>query len=285
MSDIRTFALEELSAMIELNGETTKLPLQSLPDRYVDWIEDGRKSMYDHLLGKENSVPFFSQHLPVLVTQGDSENFPFNCCNKGVGMIPKAEHLEELSDLFRTTLEKTRDKPPADSIRERIEAVSKFYFDRDKIDLRALSTLEIFQRKTFENLSSRPFASLLFTGSYPRYTSFQLNCAVEILQPDDPRHTFIQLARNMFERDRFHITQDAFPNAYIFWISEVIDKTPFKVVKSEKHQSRAGSAGERVPAPKCPYSQDPPPAGGPGPARVDEPSPMGFQMGGRDDEL
>ena len=33
----------------------------------------------------------------------------------------------------------------------------------------------------------------------------------------------------MFEYDEFHITQHAFPYGYVFWITECISKTPFRV--------------------------------------------------------
>jgi len=52
-----------------------------------------------------------------------------------------------------------------------------------------------------------------------------------VIGPGDPRHTFIRLARTMFEYDDFHITQHEFPYAYVFWLSEVISKTPFRVAR------------------------------------------------------
>jgi hypothetical protein len=225
--------VEDNAVAVDLAQGPMRLPLQPLPQRYVEWIEEGRRSMYDHLQGQKNDVHFFSQHLPMLVTQTEDGVFPSNCCNKGVGFIPKAPYLAEFVDRFETVLDRTRDEPWQESLRERIRAVSTFYFDREKIDYRAMSTLEIFKRRTFENLDRTPLASLLFTGDCPRYMSFQLNCTVEIIGPDDPRHRFVLLVRNMFENDYFHITQTHFPHAYIFWISEVIDKTPFQVIPDQ----------------------------------------------------
>jgi hypothetical protein len=37
------------------------------------------------------------------------------------------------------------------------------------------------------------------------------------------------LSRILFEYDSFHIAQPQFPYAYIFWVSEVHDKTPVRV--------------------------------------------------------
>jgi len=52
---------------------------------------------------------------------------------------------------------------------------------------------------------------------------------VEVLGPGDPRYDFLVLARSMFEREPFHITQPGFACGYVFWISEIRDKTPYPV--------------------------------------------------------
>lgn len=235
--------IETNAVAVDLAEGPVHLPLQALPAKYVEWLESGRTGLYDRLLGREGPVRFFAQHLPVLVTQSAGKIFPFNCCHKGVGLIPKAEYLAEFTELFRATLTRTENRRRRDSLAQRIQAVSKFYFDREKIEYRAMTTLEIFQRQTLQNLRRLPLASLLFSGEGPDYVSFQLNCAVEILDPADPRHTFIRLARNLFERDYFHLRQKHFPHAYVFWISEVVDKTPFKVAKPAERGATPASEG------------------------------------------
>ena len=126
-------------------------------------------------------------------------------------------------------MEQTRGLAWAESLEKRLETVSKFNFNREVIDYRCLTSLEIFEKRTFSNLCRMPMASLHYTGHCPSYVSFQLNCGVEIVGQEDPRHTFIMLSRTMFEYDSFHITQPQFPYAYLFWISEVQDKTPHRV--------------------------------------------------------
>ncbi|HLP40990.1 MAG TPA: universal stress protein, partial [Fibrobacteria bacterium] len=220
--------VEDGRAKVETEEGLLDLPVIPLPEKFADWIEQGRRSMYDKLLGK-GAPGFFTSHLPVMTTWAKDQAFPMNCSNKGVGFLPKPQYLEELKDLFRSTIERTRGRPWRESMRERIEAVSSFYFDKEKVDLRALSTLEIFERGTYRNLDRTPLAALQYTGNAPDYVSFQVNCAVEIITPDDPRHEFVKLARVMFEYDSFHIAQTDFPYAYVLWISEVLDKTPFRV--------------------------------------------------------
>lgn len=243
--------VEPGAVTVNLPNGAVRLPLQTLPAKYADWFAAGRQRLYDGLLGGACPVRFFSQHLPVLVTRTEGSVFPFNCCHKGVGLIPKAEHLSEFIALFRNTLAKAESRPWQESLRQRIQAVSKFHFDRDKIDYRAMSTLEIFQRQTLQNLRRIPLASLLFSGDGPDYVSFQLNCTVEILEPDEPRHTFVVLARRLFEHDSFHLTQRHFPHAYIFWISEVLDKTPFRVATTPERGTPPATDDGRRSDEKC----------------------------------
>ncbi len=230
--------------VVDLETGPIKLPVTPMPRNFIDWIDQGRKATYDGLLNKDAPVRFFHAHLPVIVTYSKNGTFPFNCTNKGIGFIPKEKYLSEFIELFQETLRDTRGKPWRQSLEERVRTVSKFYFDHEKIDYRALSGLEIFTKNTFQNLNDTPLASLHFTGPAPDFISFQLNCAVEVIDQDDPRHTFIVLVRTMFEYDDFHIAQPQFPFAYIYWISEVVDKTPHRVQAQDNNETRIeGSDG------------------------------------------
>ncbi len=225
--------LTDSGLQVDTEDGLLALPSETLPDRCIDWIEQGRRAMYDKLQGKGNPA-FFTSHLPVLITYAKGQPFPFNCGNKGVGYLPKPQYLQEYINLFRDTIARTKGRPWQESMHDRLEAVSSFYFNREVIDYRALSSLEIFEKSTFNNLARTPLAALHYTGNAPDYLSFQVNAAVEIIGPEDPRHEFVKLARVMFEYDSFHIAQHQFPYAYVFWISSVLDKTPFRVPEKEK---------------------------------------------------
>lgn len=228
------------SVLVDLEDGQMRLPLRPLPEDKIEWIEQGRRQAYDQLLnGGGQVLKSAAYHLPMITTYSAGATFPFNCCNKGVGYLPKQQYLEEFIEFFQGVHESTRGKPWRESLQDRLEAARKFYFDRDKIDYRAFATLEIFEKTTFANLHRSPLAGMLFTGDSPTFTSFQLNTVVEIVGQDDPRHTFIMLMRTLFESESFHIHQPQFPHAYIFWICEVMDKTPFRVaVQPEKVQYR-----------------------------------------------
>lgn len=232
---------------VQIEDGTVQMPIQSLPEDKIEWIEKGRGQAYDQLLkGGGRILKSAAYHLPMITTYTAGATFPFNCCNKGVGYVPKDQYLEEFVEFFEGVHESTRGKPWRESLHDRLKAARRFYFDREKIDYRAFATLEIFEKTTFANLHRSPLAGMLFTGDSPTFTSFQLNTVVEIIGQDDPRHTFIMLMRTLFESESFHIHQPQFPYAYIFWICEVKDKTPFRVaVQPEKVQYREENGGLR----------------------------------------
>ena len=225
--------VEEDAIVARLPDGPLRLPLVAAPEDFSDWLDEGRRAMYEQITDGSSPVRFFSQHLPMVVSHNADSTFPFTCGNKGVGYLPRAEHLERLIASYRDTIEASKGKPWQESLRRRVQTAADFNLDPSLIDRRCLVSLEIFERQTFRNLSETPLASLLFTGHSPSFTSFQVNCAVEIIGPGDPRYTFITLARTMFEYDEFHITQHNFPYAYVFWLSECIAKTPFRVQKAD----------------------------------------------------
>ncbi len=220
------------------DGASVLRPVERLPDDKIDWIEQGRRATYRQLMGQgDQSLRFASHHLPVITTYTEGELFPFNSANKGIGFLPKPQYLEEYIDLFEEVHERTQNRPWKESLQERVKAASQFYFAREKIDYRVLTTLEIFERQTFQNLQHTATASLLYTGVSPDWVSFQVNAAVQIIPQEDLRHTFIMRMRTLFESEAFHIYQPQFPYAYLFWICEVRDKSPFRVaVQPDKVQ-------------------------------------------------
>ena len=223
--------VEDDAIVARLPDGPLRLPLITAPEDFASWLDEGRRAMYEQLTQGSSPVRFFSQHLPMVVSHNADSTFPFTCGNKGVGYLPRSEHLPAMIRRYTETIEESKGKPWQESLQRRVQTASVFILNPDLVDRRCLATLEIFERQTFQNLQRMPLASLLFTGYSPSFTSFQANCVVEVIGPGDPRHTFITLARTMFEYDEFHITQHQFPYAYVFWLSEVILKTPFRVAR------------------------------------------------------
>jgi hypothetical protein len=97
-----------------------------------------------------------------------------------------------------------------------------------------LGLVEIFQGQTYRNLVRNPLMALQYTGAGPEYQSFQLNGVVQTVGPGDPRFELLYLMRQLFEYNAFHIQQPKYPSGYVFWISQVFDKSP------------RGRAGQRI---------------------------------------
>jgi len=226
---------------VALPSGPTALPLAPLPERLLAWLREGRRELYRALAEDREAPTFFAQHLPALVTWGQGV-FPANCGNKGVGFLPRPERLGEFTYLYRRVMARTRGRPWRESLPERLEAVARLNEGSEAIDPRCLGTLEIFERTALENLRATPLASLLFTGTSPSYLSYQVNCAVEVVGEGDPRHDFLVASRTLFEFDGFHIAQPRFRHAYVFWVSETLDKTPHRVPSPGR-----GEPGSAVP--------------------------------------
>jgi hypothetical protein len=227
----RTFSVEvgNDAARITMGEEPTSWPLQPLPDPLLEWFIQGRKAGYESLYRGEGPGPLFSRHLPVVATTGEENPFCTRLAHKGVGFLPRPDMLDQYIEGHEKLLAQTKDLPPARSLQQRLERAARFLDNPGSVDPRLLGSLEIFAGGTYKNLKRRPLASLLFTDPGNGYRSFQLDCAVQLVEPPDPRFRFLQLARGLFERDPFHVTQPGVRCAYLFWIVGIHDKTPHPV--------------------------------------------------------
>ncbi|MBI2325102.1 MAG: universal stress protein [Chloroflexi bacterium] len=213
------------------------LVVRPLPDEFVRWQLEARLATLDRIARGEH-IPMFGAHLPVLVSHDPEGRFPAQTANKGVGFLPSDEWLAHYTNLFRDVLARSAGRPAETSRAERILAIRLLYEHPERLDLRRLGLLEIFEGATFRNLRRDARATLHYTDSGPEYRSFQLNGCVAIAGPGDARYDLIVAARHLFEVEAFHIQQPAYPWAYVFSVVEVYDKTP-----------RHGRAGTLVPGP------------------------------------
>lgn len=209
------------------DGNDREFAVKELPDKFVQWQLDYKRGVYD-AIERDEYVAFNAGHLPVVGTTDGTQLLP-NLANKGVGFTPKDEHLEHYLGIIEGAVEEIQHLPPhaVDETRKlRIAAAREFYAHPEHIDWRRLGLLEIFEGTTYGNLTKHPFASVLWTGNAPVFLSFQVDCVVEIITPDDPRYRFSWAMRRLFEYEPFHVVQTMFPYAYTFWVHDWHDKTP-----------------------------------------------------------
>jgi hypothetical protein len=196
-----------------------------LPGKFIAWQIHSRQELYEKLLRRE-PVQFLASHLPVLATLRPQGTV--NLATKGVGLVPKHEHIAQYIDLFTRVLRDSGSQPREDTLSARVGAARELTRHPDHIDGRRLGSLEIFEGETFRNIRSDPRIALLFTGTGPDYLSFQVEGIAQIVEPGQPVYEFLRASRLLFEHERFHIAQPAYPHAYQFLVSEVREKTPHR---------------------------------------------------------
>lgn len=213
---------------IRLSAGSRRLELPSvpLPERFLLWQSSARMELFSSA-GHHGAASVRTQpaHIAVLATSGNG-TFGINLASRGMGVLPAESVLERFTILFEEAKEETEDMAPADSLPRRMEAVRQFYSDWKNFDDRFLGGLEIFEGRTEKNLLQNPLASLLYSGPPPEFMSFQLNGAVRVFGRDDPYYRFLRAARELFARDPFHVRQHDYPKGYLFYVSEVLEKTP-----------------------------------------------------------
>lgn len=213
---------------------------RELPSEFIEWQMEARRTMFS-LVSKGQRPTQFGAHLPVAVTMNRERAFPVHSAAKGTGFLPRDEYLDEYIARVGQCIADCEGRPWKESLGERVAVIRSFYDHRDHIDFRRLGLLEIFQGQTYRNLQTDPRLTLHYTGDGPAYPSFQVNTVVEIVDPEDKRFQFIYLVRQLFEHDHFHIHQPDYPTAYVAWVQEVYDKSPFH-----------GRAGRRLGASRDP---------------------------------
>ncbi len=204
-----------------------------MPEEFFRWQLESRLALSQSLAGGD-SIREFHAHLPVAATLNEELVFPLHTATKATGLLPQDTYLGDYHDQLAACLRTAADRPWEETQRLRVAAALRLYENPAHIDRRKLGLVEIFQGQTYRNLLRAPLMALQYTGPGPSYRSYQLNGVIEMVGPGDPRFEFLFLMRQLFERDSFHVQQPAYPSGYLFWISQVFDKSP------------RGQAGRRI---------------------------------------
>jgi hypothetical protein len=229
------------------DGRPVSVHVKELPEDFVRWQLDYKHSVYD-AIERNEYIAFNAGHLPVVGTWSDESPFP-NLANKGVGFTPKDEYIEHYLEVVESAVERIETLPPhaVDDTRElRIETARSFYRHPEHIDWRRLGLLEIFEGSTLRNLAVNPRASVLWTGNSPVFVSYQVDCLVEVIPPEDPRYRFAWAMRRLFEYEPFHVVQTMYPYAYCFWVTGFKNKTPKRRYPGRRSDNTVNEANGRL---------------------------------------
>lgn len=234
-------------AQVDIGGDVRTYQSKELPDKFVRWQLDYKHSIYD-AIERDEYIAFNAGHLPVVGTWTKDAPFP-NLANKGIGFTPKDEYIEHYLKLVEGAVEQIQELPPhaVDETRDlRVSTAREFYANPDHIDWRRLGLLEIFEGSTLRNLRENPFASVLWTGNSPVFVSFQVDCVVEIITPEDPRYRFAWAMRRLFEYEPFHVVQTMYPYSYCFWVYDFTNKTPKRRYPGKRSDNTVNEGGGSV---------------------------------------
>ncbi len=218
-------SLEKNTAKV--TGIDEPVNIGRLPESFMKWQMDARTLAFKKLEGRE-AISMMSAHLPTVVTY--SKKSGICTATKGTGLIPAEKHLHEITKAMRECLKEIAGKAWDDPrvVEARTGAMKLLYEHPERIDRRMLGGIEIFMGQTYKNILERPFATLHYTGAGPGYCSYQVNCVVKVIGEGDKEFDFLYNARQLFEKDMFHISQKSYPLGYLFFVEKVFDKFPGK---------------------------------------------------------
>ena len=145
---------------VETNNKKSKYNLQKLPDDFIQWQINERIKLFDDLKNRKQPK-FLSSHLPTLVTiNNDRKNFPVNAVCKGLGLVTIDIQLNKVSDEIKAILNEINKIDIFESIDKRIQGAMLLYDNKEKINKYALGGLEIFETKTYNNITMHNFKYL-----------------------------------------------------------------------------------------------------------------------------
>lgn len=169
----------------------TSIPLTRLPEAFIRWQLEARRVLFSSHMATVERVRRFQAHLPVLVSKRPYGAFPFHTANKGTGLLPLPEFLAQYTSEFRRLLAERDQDTWRESLKDRIALMDSLYSAPDRLDLRCLGSLEIFQGQTYQNVLKDPRVCMHYTGEGPDYPSFQINAVAEVIGPGEPRYEFL----------------------------------------------------------------------------------------------
>ncbi|MFX1497494.1 MAG: hypothetical protein ACFFBH_08205 [Promethearchaeota archaeon] len=208
-------------------GKIKTYSIKPVPNTFLQWQSNARLGMFKQLQkGGMHSVKTLPAHLPVLATMNINEPF-INLATKGLGLLPRYNKINEYLNLFIKTRQLCESQRWENTITQRMQTALKFYKDVNNFDPYLLGGLEIFEGQTAKNLLKNPFASLLYTGTAPKFLSFQFDGIVDIIQNKNLYYQFLLSARELFAFDPFHVKQIRYPFGYLFYVINIREKTPF----------------------------------------------------------
>ena len=199
-------------------------PLVELDDAFMEWNLESRLE-YLKTIAEGKMPSLAGPHAAAVATYGGGRldsHFSLNNAIKGMGFAPKREHIREMIDKYKDTIELP--------MPEKLEILQGNYrrpelWDRTKqVSLELYATPD-FETHTFLNVMANPVATIVFTDM----PSYELRAIVRIVQPQDPHA--LPFEKDLLEYSNmahgyFHGGADKRFNLLAFHIIEQFDNSP-----------------------------------------------------------
>jgi hypothetical protein len=193
-----------------------------IPESFVQWayVQRGeliRRQAEGEKVPSHEIFLGFSRHNPAIVSSGSGG---LNASIKGVGFVPKQEHLQDTIDAYLAHINKGwRDGYSA----EGLQLLMKHAYGvgcRDCIDFTMFSSLELAKKHSWANLTANPQVTLLFYE--PPMISFEVRGRAEIFE-SGLYHTLVNAQHDVYHKPNPARWADR--PAYIFHIEEIWDNS------------------------------------------------------------
>ena len=218
--------IENGTVQLTVRGQEKVYRLHELDETFFNWQIQTRAKSLKIFLGLEKNVPNFSPHTVVMSTFSDEEEFPINSCIKGLGLVPKEEHLARLTSKAMELIDLAKQKGVNETFRERVNFLLELYENPDIFDRTVLSSIEMFYKRSYKNVLKDPRATLLFYDQMSGY-SVMFNVVVELVPRGSDFYRYVTAVHDLFHVPRDpSVRTDRYEYVYRFWPVEAYDKTP-----------------------------------------------------------
>ncbi|HAA85617.1 MAG TPA: hypothetical protein DCE14_04600 [Kosmotogaceae bacterium] len=209
-----------------INNEELSFERHHVPVDFKEWQLKTRLKGLKVFIGEEKGAPNFSPHSVVMSTWSPATDFPVNSCIKGLGMVPRPSLLPELYERIKQLISRSYDEGPQNTFKERVSFLLDLYSNLSNFDDTILSSIEMFKKRTYENILKDCRSTLLFYDYTTGY-SVMLNVVSELVQRGDPFYNYVTAIHDLFHLPKDRSTRtDRYDFAYRFHLVEGFDKTP-----------------------------------------------------------
>lgn len=197
-----------------------------IPEPFIQWAYEGRAELIRRQAEGER-VPAheiflgFARHNPAIVSSGSAG---LNASIKGVGFVPKPQHLPAILDTYLAHIE--RGWHDGYSL-EGLQLLWRLLYGpgcREQIDFTRFGSLELARDHTWTNLRANPRVTLLFYQ--PPAISYEVRGKAEVHEPGSVFHRLLNAQHDMYHQPYPERWTDR--PAYIFIIEEIYDNSATK---------------------------------------------------------